>query len=169
MCQQCQATLRKGHISIFLVCFSVDVPEALGLCCWSEPAGAGQRAGTLVTPRQGQRTVPGARARQKAPQSCPSRGQQRFPPCTHLPGRRGIHTGRGFRGAQSQTPVGLFTWRFYSPTELPDCVSPRFPHHTFLSLYHFLLTRILFITENFLDWLLHFLTSFNKNGAGRPH
>lgn len=93
MCQQCQATLRKGHILIFLVCFSVDVPEALGLCCWSEPAGAWQRAGTPGTPRQGQRTVPGVRACQKAPQSCPSRGQQRFPPCTHLLGQRGIHTG----------------------------------------------------------------------------
>lgn len=42
MCQQCQATLRKGHILIFLVCFSVDVPEALGLCCWSERRARGR-------------------------------------------------------------------------------------------------------------------------------
>lgn len=169
MCQQCQATLRKGHILIFLVCFSVDVPEALGLCCWSELAGAWQRAGTPVTPRQGQRTVPGARACQKAPQSCPSQGQKRFSPCTHLLGRRDIHTGGSgvpIHRLQLASSHGDF---IILPSSLTVCKAPCFPHHTFLSLYHFLLTRILFITENFLDWLLHFLTSFNKNGAGRPH
>lgn len=49
---------------------------------------------------------------------------------------RGASTGR-FWDAPSQTPVGLFTWRFYSPTELPRvCVTPLSPPHlpVFISL-----------------------------------
>lgn len=153
MCQR-QATLRKGHILIFLVCFSVDVPE-LVVCVLLERAGARcvaegscQRAGRSargwlappVTPSrarctvqererialqwQQRRTVPRARAYHKPlspapPGSAWPRRRAWFPPCTHLPGE---HPLRGIQGAHLQTPVGLFTWRFYSPTELPDYV-----------------------------------------------
>lgn len=39
----------------------------------------------------------------------------------HTSWARGAPPG-GARGAHLQPPVGLFTWRFYSPTELLDCV-----------------------------------------------
>lgn len=189
MCQQCQATLRKGHILIFLVCFSVDVPE-LVVCALLERAGAGcvaegscRCAGRSarcwlarpVTPRrarctvqerervalqQRRRTVP-ERGLAKKPLSPVPRGsawprrRARFPPRTRLPGRGA--SGVPIYRLQLASSRGDFIVLPSSPT----VCNPAFPHHTFLSLYHFLLMRILFITKNFLDWLLHFINCFN--------
>lgn len=43
-------------------------------------------------------------------------------PSLHTPPGAEGHPHRWFWGAPPQTPVGLFTWRFSSPPELPDCV-----------------------------------------------
>lgn len=130
MCQQCQATLRKGHILIFLVCFSVDVPELMvcvllvragagcmaeGSCqhagqsahCWLAPPVTQRRARCTVqewerVALQQQRTVPRARACQKAPWSCrslvslaPTKG---LVPSLHTPSGVEGHPPRGYLG-----------------------------------------------------------------------
>lgn len=47
MCQQRQATFGKGHILIFLVCFSAEVPELMVCALPDEPGlGARQRGAT---------------------------------------------------------------------------------------------------------------------------
>lgn len=120
MCQQCQATLRKGHILIFLMCYSVDVPEALGLCCWSERRARGRGMAPRGHPHRDREQClePGLA---KKPLSPVPPGASQGSLLAHLSWGRGASTGR-FWDAPSQTPVGLFTWRFYSPTELPECV-----------------------------------------------
>lgn len=124
MCQQCQATLRKGHILIFLVCFSVDVPEAQGLCCWSELAGTWQSWHPSDT-QTGTENSAWSQGLPKKPLSPVPPGASKGSLLAHTSWGRGAST-QGFHGAHSQTPVGLFTWRFSSPTELPVC-NPAFP------------------------------------------